>query len=114
MSRESEAGLAVSTERRQWSRLPIAIPIFVRGTDRWGKSFVELATVLNIGAGGALLATSRRLEKGSELLLEIPVGLFPQTLLPKLVRQMRAQLLRIDPAEKYCLAGVQFVHPLSA
>ena len=54
--------------------------MFVRGTDQHGKSFVDFATALNISAGGALLVLNRRLQPETQVSLEIPVGLLPQTL----------------------------------
>ena len=47
------------TERRKWTRLPLAIPVFVRSRDEKGKEFLEFATALNISAGGALVAVRR-------------------------------------------------------
>src|ERR1022692_1621808 len=43
-------------ERRDWDRLPISIPFFVRGSDADGEEFLEFATALNLSAGGLLLA----------------------------------------------------------
>ena len=40
-------------ERREWSRLPLPIPIFVRSHEQDGKDFLEFATALNISAGGS-------------------------------------------------------------
>ena len=41
-------------DRRQWERLPLAIPVFVRGIEPSGKQFIEFATALDISVGGAL------------------------------------------------------------
>jgi hypothetical protein len=46
--------------------------------------------------------------------LEIPVGLLPQTLVTKVVQQIQARTLRVEPAEKAFVVGVQFVNPLPA
>jgi hypothetical protein len=59
-------------ERRLWQRLPLAIPIFVRGADRHGNEFVELTTATDISAGGALVAIHHEVKPGSRLKLEIP------------------------------------------
>src|SRR5512143_931826 len=58
--------------KRRWERLPIAIPIFVRGLDENGKSFVEFSTATNLNAGGILLLSRRNLPAGQEITLEIP------------------------------------------
>jgi hypothetical protein len=88
--------------------------MFVRGTDQHGKPFVDFATALNISAGGALLVLKRRLQTEVQVSLEIPVGLLPQTLVTKVVQQIQARTLRVEPAEKAFVVGVQFVNPLPA
>src|ERR1700757_4142243 len=59
-------------ERREWVRLPLAIPIFVRSRDQSGKDSLEFATALNISAGGALVAVHRALKPAAQVSLEIP------------------------------------------
>ena len=49
------------SERRQWIRLPLAIPVFVRSRDETGQEFLEFATALTVSPGGALLALLRHL-----------------------------------------------------
>ena len=66
-----------AAERRKHQRLPLSIPVFVRGVDENGKEFLEFATALNISAGGILLATRRSLPKSAGLSLEIPVAPLP-------------------------------------
>ena len=108
MRSEQETDLTAVSERRQWKRLTVAIPMFVRGTDLEGKPFVDFATALNIGDGGALLALKRGLAKGGEVSLEIPVGFLPQAQVPNVVRQIQGRLLRVERAENGFLVGIQF------
>ena len=49
-------GGKAGNERRKWTRLPLAIPVFVRSRDGKGKEFLEFATALNVSAGGMLVA----------------------------------------------------------
>ncbi|HSS96349.1 MAG TPA: PilZ domain-containing protein, partial [Terriglobales bacterium] len=63
-------------ERRQWPRLPLAIPIFVRSRDEKGKDFLEFATAMNVSAGGALVAVRRSLPNATQVSLEIPTAPF--------------------------------------
>lgn len=112
MVAQLESAAAEIAQRRQWTRLTVAVPMFVRGTDPQGKRFVEFATALNISAGGALLVLHRGLQEGTEVSLEIPIGLLPQSLVPRMVRQMEARLLRSQPTERVFLAAVQFANPL--
>jgi hypothetical protein len=99
------------TERRQWSRLPLAIPVFVRSRDRKGKEFLEFATALNVSAGGMLVAIRRILPKPIALLsLEIPSA--PVGLARRSARTLRARTLRTTPADGCYLLGLKFSRPL--
>ncbi|HEV8523275.1 MAG TPA: PilZ domain-containing protein [Terriglobales bacterium] len=96
-------------ERRRHERIPLAIPVFVRGADSEGKEFLEFATALNISAGGALLATRRHLPRFAQLSLEIPSAPLPRMpVLPKAVRRLRARLLRVTVLDGYQLWGLRF------
>ena len=72
-------------ERREWDRLPISIPFFVRGRKLTGEEFLEFATALNLSAGGVLLATRRYLDPGTQISLEVPVALVNKAQLPQSV-----------------------------
>src|SRR5947209_15990009 len=101
------------TERRQWPRLPLAIPVFVRSRDEKGKEFLEFATALNISASGALLAVRRSLASSARILLEIPSAPLAATAkLPKASRTLRARCVRVTHAEGYHLVGLKFSRPL--
>src|SRR5271165_6264988 len=99
-------------ERRDWERLPISIPFFVRGKKGSGEEFLEFATALNLSAGGVLLATRRYLEPGTELSLEVPVALVNKAQLPRSVSLLHATVLRCTPDRQYFLLGLQFQEPL--
>jgi len=100
-------------ERRKWTRLPLAIPVFVRSRDEKGKEFLEFATALNISAGGALVAIRRSLPKAAQVLLEIPSAPLAATAsLPRAARTLRARATRITHAEGYHLLGLKFSRPL--
>jgi hypothetical protein len=100
-------------DRRQWPRLPLAIPVFVRSRDERGKEFLEFATALNVSAGGTLVAVRRSLPLASQVLLEIPSApLSATTALPKAARTLRARTLRVTHAEGYHLIGLKFSRPL--
>jgi hypothetical protein len=100
-------------QQRQWPRLPIAIPVFVRSRDEKGKDLLEFATALNISAGGALVAVRRSLPLSAQVLLEIPSApLSAVSSLPKAARNLRARALRVTHANGYHLVGLKFSHPL--
>lgn len=101
------------SERRQHQRLPLSIPVFVRGVDQDGKEFLEFATALNISAGGILLATRRSLPRAGSLSLEIPVAPMPvNSASPQSVRNLKARLVRITHGERCHLLGLKFNKPL--
>jgi hypothetical protein len=101
-------------ERRDWDRLPIAIPFFVRGRKGTGEEFLEFATALNLSAGGVLLATRRYLDPGTQISLEVPVALVNKAQLPRSVSLLHATVLRCTPDRLYFLLGLQFDEPLVA
>lgn len=99
-------------ERRDWDRLPISIPFFVRGRKGSGEEFLEFATALNLSAGGVLLAVRRYLDPGSQISLEVPVALVNKAQLPRSVSLLHATVLRCVPDRQYFLLGLQFDEPL--
>lgn len=104
-----------SEERRKWERLPLAIPVFVRGLDPNGRQFVDFATALDISVGGALLAIHRFLPKGSKIMLEIPSA--PLTASPKSTsrtnrQRFYAKTVRVSDGEQCKLIGLRFSAPL--
>jgi PilZ domain len=100
-------------ERRDWDRLPISIPFFVRGRKLTGEDFLEFATALNLSAGGVLLATKRYLDPGTQISLEIPIALVNKAQLPRSVSLLHATVLRCTPDRQYFLLGLQFEEPLN-
>jgi hypothetical protein len=95
-------------ERREWVRLPLAIPVFVRSRDQGGKDFLEFATALNVSAGGALVAVHRSLRPAAQVTLEIPSApLAASAPIPK-----SAKIVRVTHGEGYHLLGLKFQHPL--
>ncbi len=105
-------GMRAGAERRKWTRLPLAIPVFVRSRDEKGKEFLEFATALNVSAGGMLVAIRRVLPPIAQIQLEIPSAPVAAFVLPKAARALRAKALRTTPAEGYYLLGLKFARPL--
>jgi hypothetical protein len=113
VSKARPAGRRNGSERRKWSRLPLAIPVFVRSRDGHGNEFLEFATALNVSAGGMLLAVRRSLPSSRQLKLEIPSSPVAEfSLLPEVSRSLRAKALRSTPAHGFYLLGLQFSRPL--
>jgi len=101
------------TEQREWTRLPLAIPVFVRSKDSNGRDLLEFATALNVSAGGALVAVRRSLPLSSQVLLEIPSApLVSAADLPKAARNLKARCIWTSHDEGYQLVGLKFAQPL--
>jgi hypothetical protein len=98
-------------ERRKWQRLPLAIPVFVRGIEPSGRKFIEFATALDISVGGALLAIQRHLPQGSKIMLEIPSNPIPKGK-EAAQKGMSAKLVRVTHGEQGQLLGLKFQKPL--
>ena len=101
-----------NADRREWDRLPISIPFFVRGKKEAGGEFLEFATALNLSAGGVLLAARRYLDPGTQITLEVPVALVNKAQLPRSVSMLHATVLRCTPDRQYFLLGLRFDEPL--
>ena len=103
----------VKTERREWTRLPLPIPLFVRSRDSKGKDLLEFATALNISAGGALVAMHGALRPVAQVSLEIPSAPLPTSApVRKNSRNLRAKVVHVTHSEGYNLVGLRFVQPL--
>ncbi len=104
----------LGSERRRWERLPLAIPVFVRGVDDRGKEFLEFTSALNISAGGALLAVRRYMKCSSRVTLEIPSAPLPQLgVAPQVVRNIQAEVVRVAHFDHGHLWGLKFTRPVA-
>ncbi len=101
-------------ERRRWQRLPVGLPVFVRGTDARGKQFLDFTNILNISSGGALLATRVTLSRSASVSLEIPSAPLAQFgPLPDHVRAIQARVMRATHLEACSLYGLRFRRQLA-
>jgi hypothetical protein len=105
-------GIGLHKERRRWSRLPLAIPVFVRSLDGEGKEVLEFATALNVSAGGMLVAIRRALPAIARVRLEIPSSPVGSLTPVPAARLLSARTLRSTPADGYYLLGLKFSRPL--
>lgn len=99
-------------ERRRWARLPIPVPLFLRGTDEGGAQFLEFSTALNFSAGGVLLAARRRVPRLVDISVEIPSAPAPTLLPPHPARVFKAKLVRDLIAGEAHLLALKFTRPL--
>jgi c-di-GMP-binding flagellar brake protein YcgR len=113
VDRTRELSSEKDLERRRWERIPLAIPVFIRGKDADGKEFREFTTAFNISAGGILLATRRYVPKSSSISLEIPAGPMSSQLAGrKFYRDLVGRAVTVTHSEQCYLCGVKFSRPL--
>ena len=62
----------LAIERRRECRVPVQIPMLVRGRDRNGAWFEERTFVQNLSSEGAAFTTLTPLEMGASILVSIP------------------------------------------
>ncbi len=98
-------------DRRRWSRVTIAIPMFISG-DNGGHNFLEFGTAVNLSAGGALIATRRFIAPKTQVRLEIPTSPLPHAAIPQAARVMFGRLLRVEAAADHNLLAIAFDEPL--
>lgn len=99
-------------ERRRWSRLPLAIPVFVRSHDQGGNESLEFATSLNVSAGGMLLAVRRAFKPEAQVRLEIPSAPVAAAPTVRVARTLQGKALRVASADGYYMLGIKFLRPL--
>jgi hypothetical protein len=103
-----------NSESRRWPRLPVAIPVFVRGADKTGKPFLEFTSMINIGAGGGLLVVHQSFPRSSRMVVEIPSP--PIADLPlssPFVQRLNSKVVHVSRSGDYDLLGVEFTRPLA-
>jgi c-di-GMP-binding flagellar brake protein YcgR len=100
-------------ERRKWQRLPLAVPVFIRCSDKAGNETLEFATAVNVSAGGMLVAVRRMLPASVQYSLEIPSAPMPDSeILAKSSRKLRAHSVRVVHAKDHHLLGFKFSRAL--
>jgi hypothetical protein len=100
-----------SLERRRERRVPIRLPIVVRGTDLTGTSFEERTSSENLCRGGAAFTTRYPLHFGIQLEIKIPV---PPTAASKETEfSTRGRIVHMKPGadEHELIVGVEFIGP---
>ncbi len=98
-------------ERRRERRVPVHLPIVVRGTDRTGLSFEEHTSSENFCRGGAAFATRYPLDLGSQLEIKIPV--VPTAASEDTEFATQGRIVHVKPGrdEHETIVGVEFTGP---
>lgn len=102
-----------NSERRRMPRIRLQIPMFVRGVDSTGETFLDLSKTLDISAGGAYLALTRKIRANEVLSLTVPApssnSVEP---IPSPTPPIQARVRRTSSAGDVNLVGVEFIKPL--
>ncbi len=98
-------------ERRRERRVPVHLPMLVRGTDRTGSSFEERTSSENLCRGGAAFATRYALDLGSQIRDQYPAS--PSAGEPDTEFSTHGRIVHLAPGknERESIVGVEFTGP---
>jgi hypothetical protein len=100
-----------SLERRRERRVPVKLPMLVRGTDSAGESFEEHTASENLCRGGAAFATRYAVELGTRLDISIPVPPSPSDSEAEFSTQGRIVHVAPGKSARELIVGVEFTGP---
>jgi PilZ domain-containing protein len=98
-------------ERRRERRVPVHLPIVVRGTDLTGMSFEEHTSSENLCRGGAAFATRYPLNLGIQLEIQIPVVPTAASEDKEFFTQGRIVHVKPGRDKQESIVGVEFTGP---
>jgi hypothetical protein len=98
-------------ERRRERRVPVHLPIVVRGKDRTGSLFEERTACENVCRGGAAFATRYPLELGVQL--EIQISVVPTAANEDKEFLTQGRIVHVKPGRdnREMIVGVEFTGP---
>ncbi|HEV7966797.1 MAG TPA: PilZ domain-containing protein [Candidatus Acidoferrales bacterium] len=98
-------------ERRREHRVPVRLPIVVRGKDLTGMPFEERTSSENLCRGGAAFATHHPLDLGCRLEIQIPVPSSAGNEEKEFSTQGRIVHMKRGSSEHEMIVGVEFTGP---
>jgi c-di-GMP-binding flagellar brake protein YcgR len=107
----SASATTPSLERRRERRVPVKLPMLVRGTDRTGASFEERTSSENLCRGGAAFATHYAMDLGMKIEISIPVA--PSTTESDADFSTHCRIVHLKPGrgDRELIVGVEFTGP---
>ena len=98
-------------ERRRERRVPVRLPMLVRGTDRSGDWFEERTATENLARGGVAFATRYALDLGMSIEIAIPVA--PSKVEPEAEFFTHGRIVHLAPGntDGERIVGVEFTGP---
>lgn len=98
-------------ERRREHRVPVHLPMLVRGTDRSGEWFEERTASENVCRGGAAFATRYTLDMGARIEISIPSSASSGEPDAEFSTQGRIVHLKPGKHDRELIVGVEFTGP---
>jgi hypothetical protein len=107
----SASATTPSLERRRERRVPVKLPMMVRGTDRTGESFEERTSSENLCRGGAAFATRYAVDLGMKI--EISITATPSAADPDAEFSTHGRIVHLKPGsnKSEMIVGVEFTGP---
>jgi PilZ domain len=103
-----------AVQRRQFPRIRLQLPVFLRGLDTSGVEFIELTKTLNISATGACIASTHYLRPNQVVSITVPAPSphSSSSVVPNQTPPISAKILRQSVAGDIRLFGLEFLRPL--
>jgi hypothetical protein len=98
-------------ERRRERRVPVHLPILVRGTDRGGDWFEEQTASQNVCRGGVSFSTQYSVELGGRLEISIPNAAQVDEDDREFSTQGRIVHVKSGRTDRELIVGVEFTGP---
>jgi hypothetical protein len=105
------AATSPTLERRREHRLPVHLPMLIRGTDKSGAWFEERTSSENLCRGGAAFATRYAVNLGARIEISIPSA--PSKNEPDKEFSTHGRLVHVAPGknDQGFIVGVEFTGP---
>jgi hypothetical protein len=100
-----------SLERRRERRVPVKLPMLVRGTDRTGETFEERTSSENLCRGGAAFATRYAVDLGMKIDISITATPTATDLDSEFSTHGRIVHLKPGRNDREVIVGVEFTGP---
>ena len=98
-------------ERRRERRVPVHLPMLVRGTDKSGEWFEERTSSKDICRGGAAFATKYALDMGSRIEISIPASQASAEIEAEFSTHGRVVHIKAGTGGREIIVGVEFTGP---
>jgi hypothetical protein len=102
---------APALERRREQRIPVRIPVVIRGTDGSGSSFEENTFSEDLCRGGAAISTRHPLVLGNQLEIHIPALRTTAELETEFSTQGRVVHVHRESGKEETIVGIEFTGP---